>query len=382
MALDGGMMLEDRRSCQAAADAAALAAAQDLYYNWQANSGADTSGTAQAAALGIASANGFNNDGTSSIVTVNIPPTSGNFAGQTGYAEVIVQYNQPRGFSGIFGGGDLPVLARAVARGTWAPFNHAVVVLHPSAADALFADANSTLHVWHADIIVNSNNSLAAETIGNGVVDDGCAPMYVVGSNPGCCGNFNVNLFTGQNAVPDPLAYLPAPNPANLAVQTTPNTAASITLQPGVYQGGLSFSGQTSVTMQPGMYYMQGGGFSFSGSGTLNAAGVMIYSDMGLTINSLGSVTWSPPTTGNYTGISYFQGRTSSSTAQIVGNGAMNITGTLYVAGGLTDLQGNNDPSIASQVVTLLMKSAGNGTTTISWSAGATALTRKIGLVE
>jgi uncharacterized membrane protein len=38
IALDGGMMFDRRRSCHAAADAAALAAAEDLHYNWQANS--------------------------------------------------------------------------------------------------------------------------------------------------------------------------------------------------------------------------------------------------------------------------------------------------------------------------------------------------------
>ena len=32
-----------------------------------------------------------------------------------------------------------------------------------------------------------------------------------------------------------------------------------------------------SVTLNPGVYYMQGGGFSWSGQGTLLGAGVMIY---------------------------------------------------------------------------------------------------------
>src|SRR5262249_20862484 len=116
IAIDGGMLLDRRRGCQAAADAAALAAAADLYYNWEANSGSDPKGDAKTAALANASANGFNNDGVSSIVTVNIPPTSGNFAGQAGYVEVIIQYNLPRGFSGVLGSGDMPVKARAVAR--------------------------------------------------------------------------------------------------------------------------------------------------------------------------------------------------------------------------------------------------------------------------
>jgi WD40 repeat protein len=69
-------------------------------------------------------------------------------------------------------------------------------------------------------------------------------------------------------------------------------------------------------------------------------------------------------------------------TAKVAGNGGYNITGTFYLAGGLADLQGNGDASIASQVVALLMKSGGNGVTAINWSAPATAPTRVISLVE
>jgi hypothetical protein len=382
IALDGGLLLDDRRSCQAAADAAALAAVEDLYYNWQGNKGQDTLGSASKAALANAAANGYNNDGVSSIVTVNIPPTSGNFVGLAGYAEVIIQYNQTRGFSGIFASGTIPVKARAVARGLWVPFNNGIIVLHPTAANALFANGNGSTFVKNANVIVDSNNSMAAVTVGSAIVSDVGKTTYIVGSNPGYSGNFQGTVLTGQNPVPDPLAYLPAPNPATMPIETVPNTGTSITLDPGVYQGGLSFSGQTSVTMKPGIYYMQGGGFSFQGQGTLNAVGVMIYSEMGLSVTGLGAVTWSPPTSGIYTGISYFQQRSSSATALVAGNGLYNVTGTFYVAGGLTDLQGNGDASIASQVVTLLMQSGGNGNTNINWSVGLTAPTRIISIVE
>src|SRR5262249_28741449 len=119
LALDGGMLLDQRRKLQVAADAAALAAAADLFGNYLSNNGADTGGTAKASALTYAAFNGFNNDGTTNIVTVNIPPKSGDHIGQAGNAEVIIQYNQTRAFSNIFGSGNIPVQARAVARGLW-----------------------------------------------------------------------------------------------------------------------------------------------------------------------------------------------------------------------------------------------------------------------
>ena len=122
--VDGGLLFAERRHAQATADAAALAAASDLYYHYlyyngaiNTSPGTDRGGTAAASAKGVASANGYTNDGTSSSVTVNIPPASGNFIGKAGYAEVIVTWYQRPGFSQIFGTGSIPVSARAVAQG-------------------------------------------------------------------------------------------------------------------------------------------------------------------------------------------------------------------------------------------------------------------------
>src|SRR5262245_26966471 len=87
VAIDGGLVFDNSRRVYAAADAAALAAAEDLFLRWQTGKGVDTGGTAKAAALAVAAANGFANDGTTNTVTVNIPPASGPKTGKAGYAE-------------------------------------------------------------------------------------------------------------------------------------------------------------------------------------------------------------------------------------------------------------------------------------------------------
>src|SRR5271169_2963692 len=74
LGMDGGRLMEERRAVQAAVDAAALAAANDLYANYQQNQGTDPNGTASAAALASAQSNGYANDGSASVVTVHIPP--------------------------------------------------------------------------------------------------------------------------------------------------------------------------------------------------------------------------------------------------------------------------------------------------------------------
>src|ERR1044072_5817525 len=71
IAIDGGLLLDRHQAAQAAADAAALAGANDLYLNWISNKGTDPNSTAKDAAVASAAANGFPNP------TVNIPPLSG-----------------------------------------------------------------------------------------------------------------------------------------------------------------------------------------------------------------------------------------------------------------------------------------------------------------
>src|SRR5947209_276575 len=70
VALHAGICWRYRRVSQAAADAAALAAAVELYWG-RANDSAMQSGWT------TAKANGFNNDGTTNTVTFHIPPLSG-----------------------------------------------------------------------------------------------------------------------------------------------------------------------------------------------------------------------------------------------------------------------------------------------------------------
>src|SRR5262245_8236869 len=99
LVVDGGVLLTERRRAQATADAAAMAAACVLYDNYPVDQGLGNIGNPSGAALAVASANGYTNDGVTSSVTVNIPPLSGTYTGLPGYVEVIVTYYQGRAFS-------------------------------------------------------------------------------------------------------------------------------------------------------------------------------------------------------------------------------------------------------------------------------------------
>jgi Flp pilus assembly protein TadG len=384
IAVDGGLLLDRHQRLQATADAAALAAANDLYLNWRANHGLDPAGTAQAAAEAVAMANGFPN------ITVNIPPLSGPFVGLPGYAEVYVNYSQKRYFSTIFGSANMPISCRAVGQGCWSSPKMGILVLDPTAPASLNVVGGATVTVTGAPLIINSNAPNAGSASGGGTVS---GSEIDIGGVPGYNGgHWFGNIYSGQPPTPDPLAYIPEPDPSTMVVQATHSTHASgnqtLSLQPGVYQGGITVSGQASLNLAPGIYYMQGGGFSFTGQGSLNAPGVMIVNapqsnSDNISINGSGAINLSPPLTGTYAGISLWQVRSSTNTISVTGNGGSSMTGTFYTAHGTLKVSGNGtNDVIGSQYISYLLSVNGNGSFTVAWNANLVGRVRIIRLVE
>jgi hypothetical protein len=346
LGMDGGRMMEERRRGQAVADVTALAAAADLYENWWTYGGNDTKGTAKDAALKIAAANGYANDGTTSVVTVNIPPKSGQFAGKACYVEVEVEYNLSQSFAAIFTSGPLKVRARAVARGQ--PAKIGLIALAPNGPDA-FLNKSLALAVIGSPIIVNSTDPTAFHQASLGVVVASSADVTGGFVNTG--GALTLGRFrTGVPPTADPLRKLAVPNAAALLVRSaaplTINTLLPQTLQPGIYQGGITIKGLSIVTMNPGIYIMEGGGFQVSGLAAVAGLGVTIYNTAGafpagtIDIGTLGKVVLTAPTSGTYQGIGIFQDRSLNQAISITGSGLNAIAGTVYAPAAAVNLTG------------------------------------------
>jgi hypothetical protein len=158
-------------------------------------------------------------------------------------------------------------------------------------------------------------------------------------------------------------------------------------LTAGRFPGGLTFSGQDSVIMAPGLYYMEGGGFSFSGQGSLIGEGVVIYnaptkSSDQISITGQGVVRLTPPTSGTYTGLVVFQDRTADVTVKITGNGQLDIYGGFYAANATCMVEGNGDKSIGSQYICRTLDIGGNGNFAVTWDMQNVPRSRSIQLVE
>jgi Flp pilus assembly protein TadG len=400
---DGGMLLVERRHAQATADAAALAAATDLFLNWNpTNQGSDPNGTANNSALGVASANGYTNDGTTSTVTVSIFPANysgGPNAGQAlpaGYAEVAVTYYQQRGFSGVFGSGAIPISARAVAGVLQAP----AVLLLNSSGNVLSASNNASLTVnvtgntSGGAVVADSTAADAISAIGNAAL---AAPQFIIAGNDTSSQNGTIttdptanNIQTNASQVPNPLSSLPTPSASGTTFNLSPITT-NMTLSPGVYVGGITIQPNAFVTLQPGTYYMQGGGFSVNGTGavindvTPSGSGVMIYNDGGGAISMSGNstVTLTPETSGPYAGITLFQDPTSASPISITGNGSStSVSGAIYGATANLNISGNGG-QIGSQIIVSTLTLKGNGAATVNYnSTSLAAASARVSLVQ
>lgn len=398
LSLDGGLLLDKRRQAQSASDAAALAGAGDLYERWFSLApslrGSDPNGTARAAALAAAEAHGYKNGVSGCTVTVNIPPLSGPFVGQFGHVEVIVQQTQQRFFSNVFGASAVPYGSRSVSRGKRSSINDAILCLDPDNKGALNAGGGGTVSIIGAPVQVNSNHAEAMIANGGGTM---IADKFLVGGSPGWStpggGSFTGPITPNSEPIPDPLAYLPVPDPSTMTVQSDKKLSQSgnktSNLKPGVYVGGIQATGGT-LNLDPGVYYMQGGGFSISGQANVYGSGVMIYnaptsnSDV-VSLAGGGNIVLSPMMSGPYQGVLLFQDRNSTNTVSVSGSssGTFTITGAFYTANGMLSVTGNGvQQTLGSQYISSTLQLGGNGSFNCTWTPDLTPGKRELFLVE
>ncbi len=245
------------------------------------------------------------------------------------------------------------VATQSIAGVTIIPNSSCVYVLDTSATSAaLGISGATTLTTTGCGVYVNSSHSSAISLTGSSHIV--ASQVTERGSySLGGTSSISPSPVTGAPAVTDPFLNIPAPAVPNScwgSTATTPyslgnsNTAtiypSTDTVNSGVFCGGITVNGSATLTMSPGIYYLNGGGFTISNQGTVNGTGVTIYmtalygkSPGPMQIIGNGIANLSAQASGTYQGILFYQDRTASvsGTANQIGNSAtLNTTGTLY----------------------------------------------------
>ena len=367
VAVDGTRLFAARRSTQSGADNAALSAALALCLG----------GDPNAAALDSASDNAFNNDGATNTVEVNHPPLSGPKAGDDEFVEVVITSNVESAFSQVIFSGPLSASARAVGHcsGSGGPpgGDNGIIVLDSDNSCAFNATGNGSITVNGGGIQVDSNNfTSAACATGNAQVNAETSISIVGGVRTTGNADFDPTPTTGAPVLGDPLSGLAAPpKPGGSCTSFSIGSNNSATIDPGLYCS-VSASGNAILTLNPGIYYVDGGNFSISGNASLTANEVMVYMEDGdFSISGNGNFDISAPTSGDYQGMMLFMAQTNVSTISITGNGMVSTTGTIYGALSTGNLTGNGTNTVLNaQLIVNTLNVTGNGDLALNYDPG------------
>jgi Flp pilus assembly protein TadG len=358
LAVDVGVLFHARRNMQAAADAAAMAGATEMFYNGSANVVAK----ANAAAKGM----GVDPAGTGNAVIVTVSPTLTGGVACPSCVEVQVATPNPTVFIAAVNSNfsSVNVSAMAVA-GSPGASQTCMYVEDPHAPSSLWIHGAGDINGPNCGIYVNSDDPGALCVTGNAGKSD-FAQVAVHGGQGGgnCKGDPGppVHLNTGvqglpakwQNLPTDPTQNCPGGNVTNVAsisgtytgpgygnyqcfangacttnkkgvTTCTPVTLSSATLGPGVYvfETGVTIKGATTI-----------GTNSANGGATVVVTGNGVY-DSGTATTFYDYA----PTSGNYNGIAIYQ--PLSDTQQLLlqfGSGSSIFDGAVVAPGAAVDL--------------------------------------------
>jgi Flp pilus assembly protein TadG len=346
LSIDGGMLYLDLRAARATADAAAMAAACDLFKNYPANAGKDPDGTAAQAALDAARANGaFTESGGPVIVNSN----SASALLNTGNGAMTAPEFDVTGGVQLGNGSTFQTapVANQIFTGTH-PTPDPLAYLPPPSMPPDGTITTTSLAGGGTQYVLTPGRytNLPTFNTGDAVIlkqasADGAGGVYYIDG-----GGFNSN---GANITLDPNTT------GGVMIYNAPASSAS--------------SEQVQITGNP----------------------------------TTGTVNLSPLTSGPYAGLVLWQKRSSSLDVRVEGNGSFTINGTLYAAGARLNIVGSAQTSggtatgsyvdgngiavqggskIGSQYISKNLSLSGNGNISIKSSGADVARTRIITLVE
>jgi Flp pilus assembly protein TadG len=408
LVIDIGNAKQVKRQLQAAADAGALAAAQNLpgagAEKYAANFAFDTldqtrgtTTTCPSDAPVPGTTVCYQAAGSGPMVYVTTPfsgatPADGSTPTAANEINVVVCSTVNTGFARVISVTSFRPCSSATADLVKSPDSLpcGLCVLNGSVNGALQVVGNGSLALSGGyDIHVNSSGTQAIQANGNGVIRNTAGKIDVKGGSSGG-GTITPAPTTGVAPLPDPLAGIQTPAELGLSLTAITYTGQA-SINPGVYT---SLAVTSNLTLNPGVYVVEGA-FTISGGANVTGNNVTLYFTcsrypaetngsscaggpggyFAASGNGNVSLTAPPPTstTATYPGLLMFYDRsdTGASTAGTCGtnfasgNGVFSATGTIYAKAATVCVAGNGF-TLNSLFVVDQMQIPGNGRVTIN----------------
>jgi Flp pilus assembly protein TadG len=384
LAIDWGYMTWTAQKLQNAADAAALAGAQQVWTSQTnaRNAAVNYAALNEAGSKSVALNFNATNDAAGDVVVGQYDRAAHTFTVTTNRqvanaVRVVARRTTgsaggalPLFFGPMFGKNTAEVARYGIAVAVGGPADTSVIALNSSDPKAFYIYGNGYMDLGDGAAQVDSSNQA-------GAVFQGTSLTFIAGQvnmvgawdekgNP----NLNsVDLNPQEPYVSDPLAGLPVPAtgaPMN-PQQINPSSGALTTYNPGYYPKGLDLQSGDKAFLNPGVYILENGNskkpslpaFAINGHAELTGYGVMFYIKFGSVVhNGTGDVHLTPPSSGVYKGIQFFQARNNTEPA--VFNGTSIFTGasadtdhgagTLYFPAAKVTVGGNGNMYIDSLI--------------------------------
>jgi len=254
-------------------------------------------------------------------------------------------------FMGLIGLSAMNVAVHAKAEAT-ADGLGCVLSLHPHAPGAATGQGSTGVLLNGCSLYDNSD-SVTALTVGGSAH----ITAYSVGVVGKVSGEENITttqgIRTGMGIVKDP--YAAASYPAFFGCTEQNFTAKNdITIDPGVYCNGITVHSGAVLTLNPGIYYLDGGSLTVNGGATLTGVGVtLVFTKKNkndyatASINGNATINLKPPNYGSTAGIVIFGDRQMPVGTSFKFNGGAEqyLGGAIYVPTGEVSFSGGSSTS-------------------------------------
>jgi hypothetical protein len=380
LVVDMGRLLAERRQLQAAADAAAWAAANEVLWGSPGNAGAVAQWYAQQNGYGPTS---------DATVTVSQPPTSGAYVGQSEYIQVTVRRPLTLTLAQIVHPDPITIVVTATAGPSLGPAPYGLLALNTTSGGI---DLNGSVIVRNSSAASNyqirstGSGSLTADVLAiahSGITTSGGGlVMGTKGTQPNAA------------AIPDPFKNLPEPPvpTSSWGGLSVTGSGGLVTAQPGHWTGDLRVRGSNNqVTLSPGVYYFDGGAnMDLAGNGNrVVGSGVLIFLKGGSTISLGGgadlqlSAPATAPYSGGAAGVVVYGARGNTTQIDLNGGAATTLTGTVYAPDAPVVLTGGAAAGIGQgQLVADHFTLGGISTLIVNYDRNAVARQKRPALVE
>lgn len=251
-----------------------------------------------------------------------------------------------------------------------------VLALDPIASGGTTNLGSSSVMLKGCSLYANSNNDAAVDVGGTARIE--AHSVHAVG---GIAGQSNITTTAGIHSrsglLTDPYADLNYPTFFG-CTQNNFKANSNATIDAGVYCGGIIVNAGAVLTLNPGIYYLDGGDLTVNGGATITGINVTLvftsknrngYADVKINGNSIVSLT--APKIGPTAGIVVFGDRSmpADTTFKLNGGSTQYFGGAIYVPAGLVEYSGGSSTSTScTQLIARRITFTGNSSVAINCS--------------